>query len=473
MLPRVRRACEIYGVMIRIPSSGQFWDEVERRRQPGASRASTKAVAEAAREFAVLAAPVLEDVLVMSEHHRDRPLSNADTMRDICIDLALMAEDLLSSGFLWRVIERNNRRLFGSPLPLVIPAGAGGGAAARGGALSTAATTNTSNTSGVTGVADVMCAMEKAVSPVTIAPSATALQNNAAQTAPLPALDRGEESLDARRFQFFLFTVFSYWAPGIRVVPDDDMFVELAGMAARFFRRLRGSAVSPGDFLTRRDSAHDDIDGAGMKRKLVWLGCASYLLCAAFKSYRTRDARQSRGKREFGGRGEGREIAATDDFLCQECTQWSGLGALEILADALRLEGQDREDLLGWSERHTAAYHMESVSEFTHPKAPGVPAVSLEATNVVNRQRYKVLMFGMTPRECLFKAGEYVYGMLARWRGVWRWMGVQERLSDKLDEAEVRKSFITGSPGIVYRYCPDLLAKARVAEARSRESFMS
>jgi len=429
--------------MIRIPSSGQFLEEVERRRPQGAPRASTKALAGAAREFAVLAAPLIEDLFAVDEEVEDFEMlmsANAKLAQGVCIDLALMAEDLLSGGFLWRIIEDYNARLFGSPLPLVIPfAGTAGAAEAAG---------------GESGSAKFPLGGRREAPPNSLnLPSGNlALPGGAA-----PALDE-------RRFQFFLFTVWPYYAPGVHVLADDGALMELASLAARFFKRLRGGAVSPGAFLSEPDCAHDAIDGSGVKRKLVWLGGSSYLFSAAFWDYFIENGGMKRGEAE----------STMDDFLCQECTQWSGLGALDVLAEALRLEGQDRADLLGWSERHVAMYDVKSVAEFAHPGAPGVPAVLLVAVNIINGQRYEVPMFQMTARECPFKAGMRVFGMLARWRGVWRWSGAQKTFNpaDKFDAAKFRRDFILGSPQLAYRLCPDLLANARESEARMREHFL-
>ena len=224
-------------IMIHIPSSGQFLEEVELRRQKGAPPASTRAVAGAAHEFAALAAPVLEDILVESEDFEERVLSNAETVRDVCIDLALMAEDLLSGGFLWRIIEDYNARLLGSPLPLVVPfSGAAGGES---------------------GGAKFSLGGRREAPPNSLnLPSGNlALPGDA-----LPALDE-------RRFQFFLFTMWPYYAPGVHVLADDGALMELASLAARFFKRLRGGAVSPGAFLSEPDSAHDAIDGSGVKTR--------------------------------------------------------------------------------------------------------------------------------------------------------------------------------------------------------------
>jgi len=47
-------------------------------------------------------------------------------------------------------------------------------------------------------------------------------------------------------------------------------------------------------------------------------------------------------------------IATTDDFLCQECTAWSRLGAIDLLASVIDLPDDSRAVLRGWHERHAA-----------------------------------------------------------------------------------------------------------------------
>jgi len=49
----------------------------------------------------------------------------------------------------------------------------------------------------------------------------------------------------------------------------------------------------------------------------------------------------------------GATVGGTDDFICQESTSWSGLGAIAILADARDVSAEDRATLRSWYERHT------------------------------------------------------------------------------------------------------------------------
>jgi len=55
--------------------------------------------------------------------------------------------------------------------------------------------------------------------------------------------------------------------------------------------------------------------GWDVKKKLIWLGCHSYLFRNSYLNYI-----QDNGGIE--------DISITDDFLCQNTTQWSGLGVI-------------------------------------------------------------------------------------------------------------------------------------------------
>ena len=48
--------------------------------------------------------------------------------------------------------------------------------------------------------------------------------------------------------------------------------------------------------------------------------------------------------------------------MCSQCTRWSGLGATDILSQALNISEDDRGALRGWYERHFAPYRILSAS---------------------------------------------------------------------------------------------------------------
>ena len=86
--------------------------------------------------------------------------------------------------------------------------------------------------------------------------------------------------------------------------------------------------------------------GWDVKRKLVWLGTHSFMFRMLFARYMEEQA------------AGGSDIGHTDDFVCQECTRWSGLGAIDILAGVLDISEDDRKDLRSWYERHAAFYRL-------------------------------------------------------------------------------------------------------------------
>jgi hypothetical protein len=60
----------------------------------------------------------------------------------------------------------------------------------------------------------------------------------------------------------------------------------------------------------------------GSEKKLIWLGTHSYLFRNNFQNYvHERDGKP--------------EVSVIDDFVCQQTTDWSGLGVIDILAATL------------------------------------------------------------------------------------------------------------------------------------------
>ena len=154
------------------------------------------------------------------------------------------------------------------------------------------------------------------------------------------------------------------------------------------------------------------------------------------------------------------DISVVDDFLCQECTEWSGLGALEILASVLNLPPERRADLLSWSERHNAVYKVLSGNEDV-----------IEVRNLINNCTYRVRMnLERNP----FHQGLCVHGSLVPWDGEWYWSGAQTTLG-RLDAATIArlKSDYRKLPSIYYRYSPVDLEKARGLVREQYEAFVA
>jgi hypothetical protein len=177
--------------------------------------------------------------------------------------------------------------------------------------------------------------------------------------------------------------------------------------------------------------------GWDVKRKLVWLGTHAFMFRTMFARYMEE---QPPG---------GSDIPHIDDFVCQECTRWSGLGAIDILAGVLDISDEDRRDLRSWYERHAAFYRLVSVSSET-----------LQAVNIINDQPYRIRI---DMRRHPFRRGQVVFGSLVPWRGEWYWSGEQRLVGDasQVDTDDLKKKMKRQSSAIVCRYSKDYEALVR------------
>jgi hypothetical protein len=182
---------------------------------------------------------------------------------------------------------------------------------------------------------------------------------------------------------------------------------------------------------------------------LVWLGTRSYL----FRVFCQRFIEQDKAGLS--------EITVIDDFLCQQCTEWAGLGALEVLAGVLDLPPERRADLLSWSERRNAVFKVLSAG-----------SQKIEVLNLINDAKYGVRMDMM--RRHPFARGQFVYGSLVPWDGDWYWSG-EQRQFDGLDAAAIEqlKQHYGKQTRIYYRYSPEDLKTARETVRRQYDEFVT
>ena len=281
--------------------------------------------------------------------------------------------------------------------------------------------------------------------------------NHALFGTPLPLIWRaGNPALatfDARRFQFFLHSVWWHFKPDCIMSVAHRGFVAVASRAGMFFTeafagRFRASSVAA--FLGTANRR-----GWEVKRKLVWLGTHGFLLRFAFADYLTRHPPK-----------DADAIGTTDDFLCQECTAWSGFGALDLLAAVLDLPEEDRTVLRGWHERHAAFYRVDALH------ARGAEIETMSVLNLINDQPYSVRM--EFPRgRCPFAPGQMVFGSLVPWRGEWYWSGGQKCYPQvPSDSSVIKRTMIEKNASIIYRYRPDLAERARQSAVKHHADFV-
>ncbi len=269
---------------------------------------------------------------------------------------------------------------------------------------------------------------------------------------PLPFLlgpgdDLPPEAISPDRIRHFLWVLYPQITNDLMILaPDHVDLIRLADVVAEGLQKWFADLLT--DSGVKRFLESPDRYGWDVKRKLVWLGTQSYLLRDIFLGYAAEQEEDPS------------DIATMDDFLCQECTQWSGLGALDLLAGVLDLPPERRAHLLAWSERHNALFRV--VSGTSH---------RIEVQNLVSGGTYHVRM---SPDGNPFPRGSYVAGSLIPWDGEWYWSGLQKAFRDLgTDEIERMKDGYRKRLTIFYRYSPEALRKARAMVREQYEEFVA
>lgn len=237
------------------------------------------------------------------------------------------------------------------------------------------------------------------------------------------------------RVRHLLWVLYPELIPGLIISPrhqDMEAMAEVARLCLDMaFKRVpKGSGVKA--FLESPNEV-----GWEVKRKLVWLGTKSYLFRLMCRRYL---ADENRGRWDIGH---------VDDFLCQECTRWSGLGVLDILAGVLDISPDDRRDLRSWYERHASFYQIKTAND-----------EYLEVLNVISDEPYRVRI-DMPGHP--FRRGHLVFGSLVPWRGEWYWSGQQQKWDSPagMDVSDLRKTMKQKSSQIVCRFWKEYESQVR------------
>jgi hypothetical protein len=267
---------------------------------------------------------------------------------------------------------------------------------------------------------------------------------------PLPCILQPDEAMDEElvnpeRIQFLLWTLYAELEPDRILAPTHQDLERLAVWIAdflseRFARMQFHSGVKT--FLTTSNQY-----GWEVKRKLVWLGQHSYLFRLHCENY----------VRDHGGKYD---VPTLDDFICQENTDWSGLGVIDILASTLDIAESQRRDLRSWYERHAGYFRVVSIHE-----------PLMEVVNILNEQPYTVRVDD-NARE--FEGYQLVFGSLVPWNGAWYWSGIQHRFPTATEEQlqHIQQEFPLKAPQVVYRYCEERAEKARTFVREHYQAFV-
>ena len=263
---------------------------------------------------------------------------------------------------------------------------------------------------------------------------------------PLTSVNNGGD-LHPDRFLHFLWVLYPTFIDELTISPTHQDLRRVADAVSSFLSDAFSTV--PKDSGVKAFLGTPNEHGWDVKRKLIWLGAHSFMFRTLFACYLDE---QPPG---------GSEISHTDDFVCQECTRWSGLGAIDILAGVLDISTDDRKDLRSWYERHASFYRLQSVSNDT-----------LQAVNVINDQPYQIRLNMMRSP---FKRGQLIFGSLVPWRGEWYWSGEQQSWDDasKMQVDDLKKMMKRQSSAIVCRYCPDYESQVRQMMSEMHEKMMT
>lgn len=248
------------------------------------------------------------------------------------------------------------------------------------------------------------------------------------------------EPFDPRRVQFLLWSLLPTFQRDYMVSPrHQDLKTTAQAISAAL---IEGFPKLPRDSGIKHFLAGENRHAGDVKVKLVWLGMRSYLFRHFYSDYCFRNDLAPH------------EIGVIDDFICQICTPWAGLGVIDVLAEVLKLEGGDRTDLRSWYERHSGFFRI------VEERREGSRVQSICVRNCANGENYEIWMDCETDK---FRPGELIHGALTPWRGRWYWSGEQKSLGDApaATDRELRQTMLQKSCHIAYRYCHEEAEKAR------------
>ena len=206
---------------------------------------------------------------------------------------------------------------------------------------------------------------------------------------PLPLTSNEQpQGIDVNRIQHLLWIIYPVMIPDFLLAPNHTD-LRRGPLAVWHFLKDKIPFL-PQDCGVKVFLGSANDYGWDVKRKLVWLATNSYMFRLVYGNY------------IFDQNGGKLDIWHTDDFVCQECTSWSGLGAIDILARVLAITDDERKELRSWYERLAAPYLLKRVSNET-----------IEALNVINETKYRIrLNVDRQP----FKEGQLVFGSLTKAR---------------------------------------------------------
>jgi hypothetical protein len=178
-------------------------------------------------------------------------------------------------------------------------------------------------------------------------------------------------------------------------------------------------------------------DGGFIKKRLVWLGMASYLFRFSASNYLA---------------DKEKNVSTVEDFLMQKTTKLSGFTPLDIFVEMADLDEESKKELQKWEEPYMALYHVEDqTGDYWTVK------------NLINKKDYKVWRdYGASKTADPIKKGIFCLGGIVPWKKEWRWSGEQVIYTSLAPEniSQIIKVLKHEYPKMIYRYCEESRKKA-------------
>ncbi len=267
---------------------------------------------------------------------------------------------------------------------------------------------------------------------------------------PLPLtidIDKNKEvsGFNKARVQYLLWNLYTELLFGMLIGPNHPDFIQLAEVLSEFLQKRFSSMPKNSGVKMFLESANNQA--WDVKKKLVWMGTRSYLFRHHFENYLVKNEKAEP------------DISTIDDFICQDCTRWSGLGVIDILASTIRISDNERRTLRSWHERHLAWYKLLSADD-----------IQTKALNIINGETY-LITNSRNPNP--YKEGQLIQASLVPWNSMWYWSGSQRRY-EKCDHQlieDVRKNLFQHCSRIIYRYHKSYLEKAKESLKKQHTEF--
>ncbi len=221
---------------------------------------------------------------------------------------------------------------------------------------------------------------------------------------------------------------------------------ELSYLLEKSFKYIKGQST------VKKFLALPNKNGTDIKRKLVWVGLKSYLFRDLCKKYLI--------EKEAVDLDYNNTIPYWDDFICQECTLWSGMGVLDVVANTIKVSESQKNEISSWYERHAAIYKVDEITSSV-----------IKLNNLIINKPYTVYETGNWEN---FEEGQIIYGSLVPFNGKWYWSGNQS-LIPSINEEKLQiliANFSSKNPSIIYRYDKERLGKAKIQLLDYKKYFL-